>query len=87
MWYYISQNDWLHDPRAPWNEKELVYETCPHCNGDGGVYYTVDDCEYTKEEYEKLPSSIKSECYWEECTNCDGCGSILIDEDDEWEDL
>lgn len=77
---FVSGNDW-DDPRAPWNQVEPLYETCPHCNGDGGIYYNDDGAEIIAADYDRLSDEDKSMWKFEECEHCDGVGTIIVERD------
>lgn len=74
----VSGNDY-DDRNAPWNQREPLYETCPHCDGDGGVYYDDDGNELSVIDYERL--SEEDKCLWtlDKCEHCDGVGTIITD--------
>lgn len=73
---FISGNDW-DDPRAPWNQVEPLYETCPHCNGDGGIYYNDNGDELNVADYDRLSDEDKSTWQFDACEHCDGTGTII----------
>lgn len=69
----MSDWEWAH---APWNEPDIAYETCPDCNGDGGVWYDEYGKEYSVADYERLSEEDKALCVFEECARCNGVGEI-----------
>jgi hypothetical protein len=82
----VSGND-FNDRNAPWNQQEPVYETCPYCGGDGGVYYNEEGDKMCAMDYERLSDEDKSLWELDKCEHCDGIGTIMtepwdIDSDD-----
>lgn len=75
----VSGNDWWGDRHAPWNQPDAVYETCSHCNGDGGVWYDDDGNEYTKADYERLSEECRKGLNFDKCEHCDGVGTIEVE--------
>lgn len=73
--YYpiMSDSEWC---KAPWNEPNIVYETCPDCDGDGGVWYDEDGKEYSVADYERMSEEERINLEFEECVRCDGSGEI-----------
>lgn len=80
--YYplMDSIDW---ERAPWNQSDDEYETCPDCNGDGGIYFNEDGDEISKAEYEQLSDEEKELWEFEKCSTCDGSGEVIKEADDE----
>lgn len=76
---FVSGNDWAEDPRAPWNQEEPLYETCPYCAGDGGVYYNENGDILEVVDYERLSEEDKSLWEFEKCEHCDGIGTIITE--------
>jgi DnaJ-class molecular chaperone len=68
--------------RCPACSPEPETETCPTCEGNGHQYFfenpiTRTIVEVTKEEYEKLPDSVKLD---DICETCGGEGEMTEDE-------
>lgn len=74
----VSGNDY-DDRHAPWNQREPLYETCPHCGGDGGVYYNENGDEMCAIDYERLSDEYKSLWVLDNCEHCDGIGTIITE--------
>ena len=81
----VSGNDWWDNPEAPWNKPDAVYEACPDCKGDGGVYYNEDGDELSKSDYESLNDEDKVLWGFDKCRRCDGFGTIRISDYEEVE--
>ena len=64
---------------APWNEEEPNYDTCPDCNGDGGVWYDEDGEKHSKADYERMSEEDKALCVFEQCERCGGEGEIEVE--------
>ena len=64
---------------APWNQTDPEYDTCPDCNGDGGVWYDEDGKEYSFADYERLSEEDKALCVFEKCERCGGDGEIEVE--------
>ena len=64
---------------APWNHPVPVYDTCPDCNGDGGVWYNEDGKKYSVADYERLSEEDKALCVFEKCERCGGDGEIEVE--------
>jgi Zn-finger nucleic acid-binding protein len=75
----VSGNDWWGDPQAPWNQPEPMYDTCPDCNGDGGVWYDEDGKEYSVADYERMSEEERSELEFDKCERCEGVGTIEVE--------
>jgi DnaJ-class molecular chaperone len=75
----VSGNDWWGNPQAPWNQPDAVYENCPDCNGDGGVWYDEDGNKYSVADYERLSEECREGCEFEKCERCDGLGTIEVE--------
>lgn len=75
----VSGNDWWGNPQAPWNQPESVYDTCPDCNGDGGVWYDEDGKEYSVADYERMSEEERSELELDKCERCEGVGTIEVE--------
>ena len=72
----MSDIEWA---KAPWNQTEPVYDTCPDCNGDGGVWYNEDGKKYSVADYERLSEEDKALCVFEKCERCGGDGEIEVE--------
>lgn len=75
---FVSENDW-DNPDAPWHQIEPLYETCPHCNGDGGIYYDEDGNLMNVVDYNRLSDEDKAQWIFEECEHCEGVGTIIVE--------
>ena len=66
------------------NSEEDEYRECAHCNGEGYIYYNNESEKITRELYDLLPESERSE---EKCDECDGIGEVIVEYAhlDEWE--
>lgn len=64
---------------APWNQPDAVYENCPDCNGDGGVWYDEDGNKYSVADYERLSEECREGFEFEKCERCDGLGTIEVE--------
>ena len=76
---YVSGNDWWANPDAPWNQPELVYETCHECEGIGGRWYNEDGVELSKDEYDALSEEDKDSIEFVECRKCEGLGTVVVE--------
>ena len=76
--YYPAMMDWEW-ANAPWNEEEPNYDTCPDCNGDGGVWYDEDGEKHSKADYERMSEEDKALCVFEQCERCGGEGEIEVE--------
>ena len=74
----VSGNDW-NDPYAPWNDTEPLYETCPYCSGDGGIYYNDNGDELSVVDYERLSEEDREIWTFDKCEYCDGTGTIIAE--------
>lgn len=73
----MSDIEW---DNAPWNQPQAVYETCPDCNGDGGVWYDEEeDKEYDVADYERMSEEVRSTLQFIKCERCDGVGTIEVE--------
>ena len=59
---------------APWNQTDPVYDICPDCNGDGGVWYDENGEEYSKADYERMSEEERKDLEFEKCERCGGEG-------------
>lgn len=64
---------------APWNQPDVVFETCPSCNGDEGAWYDESGKSYSVAEYERLSEEERNGLEFEECERCDGVGTIEVE--------
>lgn len=68
------------DPRAPWNDVEAYFRTCPHCEGQKGEYWDAEGgLSLTPKQYNKLKDEEKQQWFFEPCCMCDGLGEIEED--------
>ena len=74
----LCGNDY-NDPQAPWNQPEPLYETCPNCEGDGGIYYNDEGAELSVVDYERLSEEDKALWTFDKCERCDGIGTIITE--------
>lgn len=87
MFGYVSGNDWWDNPNAPWNQSEAMKETCPDCDGDGGVYYNDNGDELSKSDWERLSDEDKVLWEFEKCERCEGIGTIMVEPyEPDWDD-
>lgn len=64
---------------APWNQDKAVYDTCPDCNGDGGVWYGENGKEYSVADYERLSEEERKDFEFDKCERCGGEGKIEVE--------
>lgn len=84
--YYPTMTD-IEWANAPWNEPNPVYDTCPDCNGDGGVWYDEDGEKHSKADYDRLSEEDKVLCVFEKCERCGGEGKIEVEPyEPDWDD-
>jgi hypothetical protein len=76
--YYPTMTD-IEWASAPWNQIEPTYDTCPDCNGEGGVFYNGDGDEINRADYERLSDEDKQLWEFDKCERCDGLGTIIIE--------
>ena len=76
--YYpiMTNTEWAN---APWNEPNIMYETCLDCNGDGGVWINADGDVLFAADYERLDEEERYEWEFEKCERCDGSGEIEVE--------
>lgn len=75
--YYPKMTDWAW-ANAPWNQLDAVYETCPECNGDGGVWYDENGEEYSASDFEQMSEEVRFGLEFDKCERCDGVGTIEV---------
>lgn len=78
---YYPLMDSVEWANAPWNEPEPVYETCPECNGECGVWVNEDGDEIHEAEYKRLSDEDKALWDFIECEQCNGEGEVLVEDD------
>lgn len=77
--YYPTMTD-IEWRNAPWNQPEPVYDTCPDCNGDGGVWYNGDGDEYSVADYSRMSKEMQRGLKFDKCERCNGEGEIIAEE-------
>ena len=76
--YYPIMTD-IEWANAPWNQTDAVYENCPYCNGDWGVWYDEDGKEYSVADYERMSEEERKDLEFEKCERCSGEGMIEVE--------
>ena len=76
--YYPTMTN-LEWDNAPWNQPQSVYETCPDCNGDCGVWYNENGKEYSKADYERMSDEERKDLEFAKCERCDGVGTVEVE--------
>lgn len=76
--YYPTMTD-VEWASAPWNQPDPTYDTCPDCNGEGGVFYNDDGDEINRADYERLSDEDKRLWTFDKCERCDGIGTIIVE--------
>lgn len=76
--YYPTMTD-IEWANAPWNEPNIAYDTCPDCNGDGGVWYNEDGKKYSVADYERMSDEERKDLEFEKCERCDGKGEVEVE--------
>jgi Zn-finger nucleic acid-binding protein len=76
--YYPTMTD-IEWRNAPWNQPDIAYDTCPDCNGDGGVWYDEDGNEYSVADYERMSEEERKDLGFEKCERCGGDGEIEVE--------
>lgn len=84
--YYPTMTD-IEWANAPWNQPDAVYENCPDCNGDGGVWYDEDGKEYSVADYERMSEEERKDFEFEKCERFGGEGMIEVEPyEPDWDD-
>ena len=66
---------------------DAIYNTCPDCNGEGGVWYDEDGKSYDKADYDRLSEEARSELEFVKCERCEGVGTIEVEPyEPDWDD-
>lgn len=73
---FETGGDYFARPESFYEGTQASYISCPHCDGDGGVWFDADGRQIDKRHYTNLSDEDKELCTFSECEYCEGLGTV-----------